>query len=137
MCITSLEHLLFSFLQRNHCYDVRCDAIHKWANGCIKKIVKKEGKNSLSLSARGFTTPLYVEVLELFNGDGTCSFSKKDFAKRYDLCCLGMSPKQIKILKDYTKKEIKKCFGRIVNKNGHRYIECLDPEFIARLRSFG
>jgi hypothetical protein len=24
-----------------------------------------------------------------------------------------------------------------VNKNGHRYIECLDPELIAKVGSFG
>jgi hypothetical protein len=62
---------------------------------CIKKIVKNEGGNSLSLRAKGFTTPLYTKVLELFNGNGTCSFSRKDFAKKYDLCCLGMRPNDV------------------------------------------
>ncbi len=104
---------------------------------CIKKIVKKEGGNSLSLSARGFTTPLYTKVPKLFNDNGTCSFSRRDFVEKYYLCCLGMSPKHIKILKDCMKKEIDKCFGPIVNKNGHRYIECLDPELIAKVGSFG
>jgi hypothetical protein len=44
-----------------------------------------------------------------------------------------MCPKHIKILKDCTKKEINKCFGLIENKNGHRYIECLDPKLIAKV----
>jgi hypothetical protein len=48
-------------------------------------IVKKEGGSSLSLNAKGFTTPLYTEVPELFNGNGTCNFSRKDFAEKYDL----------------------------------------------------
>lgn len=100
---------------------------------CIKKIVKKEGGNSLSLSARGFTTPLYTEVPKLFNGNGTCNFSKKYFAKKYYLCCLGMCPKHIKILEYCMKKETDKCFGPVENKNGHRHIECLDPKLIAKL----
>jgi hypothetical protein len=33
------------------------------------------------MNARGFTLPLYMKAPELFNGDGTCSFSRKDFAK--------------------------------------------------------
>ncbi len=133
MCITSLEHLSFSFLQKNYCYNVKCDATTSGPNDCIKKIIKKEGGNSLSLNARGFTTPLYTKVPELFNDIGTCSFSRRDFVEKYDLCCLGMSPKHIKILKDCMKKEIDKCFGLVVNKNGHRYIECLDPKLIAKV----
>jgi hypothetical protein len=45
----------------------------------------------------------------------------------------GMNPKQIKIPKDCMKKEIEKCFGLVVNKNGHKYIECLDPELITKV----
>jgi hypothetical protein len=44
-----------------------------------------------------------------------------------------MNPKQIKILKDYKKEEIEKCFGLIVNKNGHRYTKCLNLELIAKV----
>jgi len=57
----------------------------------------------------------------------------KKVAKKYDLCSIGLSPKQIKIPKDCTKEEIEKCFGLIVNKNGYRYIECSNPKLIAML----
>jgi hypothetical protein len=50
-------------------------------NDYIKKIVKKEGKNFLNFNARGFITPLYVEVPELFNSNGPCSFTKKILAE--------------------------------------------------------
>ncbi len=60
-------------------------------NDYIKKIVKKEGGSSLNINARGFITPLYVEVPELFNSDGPCNFTKKKFADKYDLCYLGMN----------------------------------------------
>jgi len=90
-------------------------------NDYIKKFVKKEGGNSLNLSARGFITPLYVEVPELFNNDGSCSFTRKTFVNKYDLCYLGMSPKHIRLRKDCTKEEIEKCFGVVVNKNMHQY----------------
>ncbi|CAK9272563.1 unnamed protein product [Sphagnum jensenii] len=102
-------------------------------NDYIKKIVKKEGGNSLSFNAKGFTTPLYTEVPKLFSSDGPHSFTKKDFASKYDLCYLGMSPMQIRLLKVCTKEEIEKCFGLIVNKNGHQYINCLDPKLITKV----
>jgi hypothetical protein len=57
-------------------------------NDYIKKIVKKERMSSLNLSARGFITPLYVEVLELFNSDGPYNFTKNKFIDNYDLCYL-------------------------------------------------
>jgi hypothetical protein len=28
---------------------------------------------------------------------------------------------------------MEKCFGHVVNKNGHRYTECLDPELIMKV----
>jgi hypothetical protein len=102
-------------------------------NDYIKKIVKKEGGNSLSFNAKGFTTPLYTEVPKLFSSDGPHSFTKKDFASKYDLCYLGMSPMQIRLLKVCTKEEIEKCFGLIVNKNEHQYINCLDPKLITKV----
>jgi len=97
-------------------------------NDYIKKILNKEGRSSLSFNVRGFTTPLYTKVPELFNSDGSHSFTRKDYENKYDLCFLGMSPKQIRLLKDCTKEEIEKCFGPIVNKNGHQYIKCLNPK---------
>jgi len=103
-------------------------------NDYIKKIVKKEGGSSLNLSARGFITPLYVEVHELFNNDGLCNFTKKKIANKYDLCYLGMNLKHIRLPKDCTKEEIEKCFGLVVNKNRHRYKKCLDLEFIVKVQ---
>lgn len=95
---------------------------------------KKTGRSSLSLSARGFTTLLYTKVPKLFSSDGPRSFIRKDFVDKYDLCYLGMSPKHIiRLLKDCTKEDIEKCFGPIVNKNGHQYIKCLDPKLITKV----
>ncbi len=54
---------------------------------------------------------------------GHNDWSKK-VAKKYDLCSISLSPKHINISKDCTKKEIEKCFGLLVNKNGYRYTEC-------------
>jgi len=45
----------------------------------------------------------------------------------------GMSPMQIRLLKVCTKEEIEKCFGLIVNKNGHQYINYLDPKLITKV----
>ncbi len=47
-----------------------------------------------------------------------------------------MFPKKIKILRNCMKKEIDKCFGHVVNKNGHRYIERFDPKLIAKVGKF-
>jgi hypothetical protein len=44
-----------------------------------------------------------------------------------------MSPKQIRIPKNYTKEEIEKLFGLVVNKNGHRYTKRSYPELIVKV----
>jgi hypothetical protein len=88
----------------------------------------------LSFSARDFIAPLYAEVLELFNSNGPCSFTRKDFVDTYDLCYLGMSPKQIRLLRDCSKEEIEKCFGLVVNKNEHQYTKCLSPKLIVKVQ---
>jgi hypothetical protein len=85
----------------------------------LKKCIKK-GKSSLSFNARGFTTPMNMEVLKLLSSNGLCSFSRKDFVEKYDLCYLGISAKKIRLPRDCLKEEIKKCFGHVVNKNKHR-----------------
>lgn len=71
--------------------------------------VKKEGK-SFSFRAKGFTTLLYIEVLPLFSVNLVegCSFTRKYFVNKYDLCYMGMNPKQVKIPRDYIKEEIEK-----------------------------
>ncbi|CAM6022242.1 unnamed protein product [Sphagnum balticum] len=99
-------------------------------NDCNKELNKEGGSFIIGLSARGFTTPLYVEVLELLIDDGNCSFMRKDFVNKYDLCCVGMSLKQIRLLGDYTKKEVQKYFGLVVNKIRHRYSKCSNATFI-------
>jgi hypothetical protein len=74
-----------------------------------------------------------VEVPESFNSNGPNGFTRKDFANKYNLCNLGMSPKQIILLKDCTKEEIEKCFGPVVNKNRHRYTKCLNLKLIVKV----
>jgi hypothetical protein len=54
------------------------------------------------------------------------------FTKKYDLCSISLNLKKIRIPKDCTK-EIEKCFGPIVNKNGYRYTKCSNLEFIATI----
>lgn len=61
------------------------------------KKVKKGG--SFSFNARGFITLLYAKVPPLFsvNLGGGCSFTRKTFANKYDLCYVGLSLKQVLI----------------------------------------
>ncbi len=103
-------------------------------NDCNKELNKEGGSFFISLSARGFTAPLYVEVPELLIDDGSCSFMQKDFVDKYDLSCVGMSPKQIRLLGDYTKKEVQKYFDLVVNKNGHRYSKCSNATFMVKAK---
>jgi hypothetical protein len=90
-------------------------------NDWSKGIKKEGGSYSPSLSTRGFVESLYVEVPDLFSSNGICSFARKDFVEKYDLCYKGMNPKYIKIPKYCTKEEIEKLFGLVVNKNKHCY----------------
>ncbi len=97
------------------------------------KVKKEGGSFGLSLSGNGFVASLYDEIFPLFSYNGNSSFIRKEFVEKYDLCSIGLSPKQIRIPKDCTKEEIEKCFGPIVNKNGYRYTECSNLEFIATI----
>jgi hypothetical protein len=72
-------------------------------NAYNRKINKEGGSSSFSLNARVFMAPLYVEVLELLINDGNCSFMRKEFVNKYDLCYVGMNPKHIRLTKDCTK----------------------------------
>jgi hypothetical protein len=98
-------------------------------NDCNKELNKEGGSLGLSLRA-----PLYVEVHELMIDDGSCNFMCKDFVSKYDLCCVGMRPKQIQLLGDCTKKEVQKYFGLVVNKNGHHYSKCSNVAFIVKAK---
>jgi len=56
-------------------------------------------------------------------------------ANKYDLSCVGMSPKQIQLPRDCTKvQEVQIYFCFVVNKNGHHYSECLDAAFIMKVQ---
>jgi hypothetical protein len=39
------------------------------------------------------------------------------------------------VSEDYTKEDIVKVFGPIMNKNGHHYMECADPKLIAKIEN--
>jgi hypothetical protein len=71
--------------------------------------VKQEGEHG---HHTGFAMPLYNKVSKL--GDGRPLFTK-DFVKKYDLCCEGLSPKLIKISRDLTIEGVTKVFGLVVN----------------------
>jgi len=101
-------------------------------NDWNKKVNKESGSSGLNFNGKGFATPLYVEVPPLFCCNGSSSFTRKEFAKKYDLCSINLNPKHIRILKDCTK-EIEKCFGPIVNKNRYRYTKCSNLELIATI----
>lgn len=81
--------------------------------------VKKEGKSS-SLSAKGFTALLYIDVPPLFNVNLVegCSFTINFFVNNYDLCYMSMNPKQVRIPRDYIKEEIEKCHFNHSMKHG-------------------
>ncbi len=70
----------------------------------------------MNLSSKGFITLVYEEVLELLPNDNNRCISHKEFVEKYDLCHVGFSPKQIKMLRYCTKEELLSLFGPIVNK---------------------
>jgi hypothetical protein len=39
----------------------------------------------------------------------------------------------LKVSKDFKKLEVEALFGGFVNKNGYKYMQCGDPELIARI----
>ncbi len=45
------------------------------------KVKKEGGSSGISLSGKGFVTPLYVKVLPLFNYNGGSSFPRKKLQK--------------------------------------------------------
>jgi hypothetical protein len=97
--------------------------------------VKHEGETHLKGKNRlGFVTPLYVPIPKL--GDGSL-MSKKDFTKKYDLYCEGLSPKCVKVLRDISFGNIDKIFGPIVNKKKYNYDFTKDPLFIKKLKICG
>ncbi len=66
--------------------------------------------------------------------DGQPLFTK-DFVKKYDLCCEGLSPKHIKIPRDLTTEDVTKVFGPIVNQNDYNCLHCEDPVLIAKIKT--
>jgi len=64
--------------------------------------VKQEGDVHLKGHKATFTIPLYVAIPKLGNGG---PMSKKFFAKKYDLSCVGLGPKHVKVPKDITLEE--------------------------------
>jgi hypothetical protein len=80
-------------------------------NDWSKKVKKEGGSFGLSLSGNGFVASLYDEIPPLFSCNGNSPFIRKEFVKKYDLCSIGLNPKQIKIPKDCTKEEIEKCLA--------------------------
>lgn len=60
----------------------------------VKKIKQESGLDGLSSGSKvGFTTRVYAYVPELLPNDRNQSFTRKEFAQKYDLCYVGMSPK--------------------------------------------
>jgi hypothetical protein len=76
---------------------------------------------------------IYVEVLELLPNDGSRSFTKKEFAQKYDLCYVSMSPKYVKVPRDCCNEKVAKLFGLIVNKNDTHYMENGNLVFIEKI----
>jgi hypothetical protein len=59
--------------------------------------------------------------------------SKKEFAKKYKLCCEGLSPKHMGVPKDTSLKDINKFSSLVVNKNGYSYEFTKDHVFIEKV----
>jgi hypothetical protein len=98
----------------------------------INKKVKKEVVN-LSFNAQCFAKTCFGEVLELFPFVNNYGFIIKEFVDKYDLGFIGLNPRQIKLPRYCTKEEVEKLFGPIINKNGHHYMECIDPKILTRV----
>lgn len=71
----------------------------------------------------------------MLKGDGNRSFTKKQFTQKYNLCFLGLNPKQVRVPRYYTKEKFTKLFSRVVNKNGHHYMECGNPKLITNIEN--
>jgi len=78
---------------------------------------------------------LNEEGAKMLEGDGNCSFTKKKFAQKYDLCFLGLNSKPVRVPRDCTKEEVTKLFNPVVNNNGHHYMECGDSKPIAKIEN--
>ncbi len=92
--------------------------------------MKQEADVHLKGHKTSFTTPLYVAIPKFGNGG---PMSRKEFVEKYDLSCVGLSSKHVKVPRDITLKEINKFFGPIVNKNGYNYEFTKDPIFIEKV----
>jgi hypothetical protein len=69
-------------------------------SGDLKKKVKEKTRPTNNGTKEVFVSPLYEEVLKMVEGDGSHSFTIKEFAQKYKLCHLGLNPKQIKMPRD-------------------------------------
>ncbi len=69
-----------------------------------------------SFKPLGFVTPLYAELLEIKDGG---PIIQKEFAKKFELCAINMSPKHVRIPQDITIEKVAKYFGPGVSKNVH------------------
>jgi hypothetical protein len=92
--------------------------------------MKQEGDVHLKGLRSGFVVPLYTPMLVLEDGG---PISKKGFAKKYKLCCEGLSPKHMGVPKDTSLKDISKFFSPVVNNNGYSYEFTKDPMFIEKV----
>ena len=96
------------------------------------RCVKVEGVAS---RVTGYANPLYGEVPELFEDDGSRAFTRSDFAAKYKLIWTGLNPKQVRVPRDCTHEEVMKLFGPRDTKNGHQYVDCKDEKLIARIEN--
>ncbi len=75
---------------------------------------------------------MYAKVPKLSNGG---LISQGEFAKCYEFCLEGVSPKKVRIPRDVTMEEVHKFFGLVHNKNGYIYVFSEDPTMIAKVES--
>jgi hypothetical protein len=79
--------------------------------------------------------------LSLCKGYNQTSFLTKNiifqrqFIETYGLCNKGLSPKCLKLCKDFEKAKVEKVFGPCINKNGYRYTWYGDEKIIAEVES--
>jgi hypothetical protein len=102
-------------------------------NNDINKKVKKVDVNPI-LNARGLAEACFDEIRELLPPVHISGFIRIFFEDKYNLGFIGLNLRLIRLPKDYTKEEVEKLFGSIVNKNGHCYMECTNPEILAQVK---
>lgn len=99
---------------------------------------KGKVKQEANVKLKSFSThgaALVLGTVPDMLSDGSVLITRSESARKYGLCSVGLSLKQVRLLRDMTEHEVHEVCGPIVNKNGYGYMFCEDPELIAKVEN--